>query len=118
MCIHRTPRFPKKRSKGSRSSSRPIKMWVLFEGEEDAEKFVLKKEDFKDLNEFLSANLDDFKSVLRKHYPFLKSAENKKIALFNESFERLDPATNLSSLNVSKSSATKIIVRYPISAVN
>src|SRR6266498_207387 len=88
------PGSQKKRSQGSHPSSRPVKMWVLFEGEEDAEKFVLKEEDFRDLDEFLSADLDDFKSVLRKHYPFLENTGNKEIALFNESLERLNPATN------------------------
>src|SRR5688572_2713270 len=84
--------FPNKRPQGpARPSSHPIKVWVLFEGEEDAEKLVLKEEVFWD--EFYNANLDDFKSVLRKHYPFLKSAENKNIVLFNESLEYLDPAT-------------------------
>jgi hypothetical protein len=102
-------------NKRPRPSSRPIKMWVLFEGEEEAEKFVLNEDDFTDLEEFLSADLDDFKRILRKYYPFLKSAENKMIALFNENLERLDPRTNLSSLNVDKYSNTEIIVRYPLS---
>src|SRR5581483_3472651 len=116
------PGSPNKRLRpSSHSSSRPnsskfiIKMWVLVEGEEDAEKFVLKEDDFEDYDEFLRADLDDFKRVLRKRYPFLKDTENNKIALFNENLERYDPATNLNSLDVGESSVTKIIVRYPIS---
>ncbi|CAG8675778.1 12002_t:CDS:2 [Funneliformis caledonium] len=112
------PGSPSKRPQGSRPSSRSIKMWVLFEGDEDAEKFVFKEDDFANMDEFSKADLDDFKKVLREHYPFLNSIENKLIALFDESLERLDPRTNLSSLDVGKDSDTTIIVRYPISAVN
>ena len=90
-------------------------MWVLLEGDEDAEKFVLKEDDFANMTEFLKADLDDFKGVLRKHYPFLNSTENKMIALFNESLERLDPRTNLNSLDVGKDSNTTLIIRYPLS---
>ncbi|CAI2172526.1 10875_t:CDS:2 [Funneliformis geosporum] len=54
-------------------------------------------------------------SVLRKHHPFLKSAENEDITLFNES---LRPNTNLSSLDVGKDSDTTIIVRYPLSRLS
>jgi len=88
-------------------------MWVLFEGKEDAKKFVLKDDDFKD-EEFYNVDLDDFKNVLRKHYSILKSIENEDIALFNENLERLDPRTNLSSLDVGKDSDTTIIVCYPL----
>ena len=66
------------------------------------------------MNEFLKADLDDFKKVLRKHYPFLNSIKNKMIMLFDESFEHLDPRTNLSFLDVSKDSDTTIIVCYPL----
>src|SRR5688572_11229750 len=107
--------FPNKRPQGSCPSSRSIKMWVLFEGDEDAEKFVLKKDDFADMDKFLKADLDDFKRVLCRHYPFLDNIENKMISLFNKSLERLDPRTNLSSLDVGEDSNTTIIVRYPLS---
>src|SRR6266540_1408740 len=108
------PGSPNKRPQGSRPSSRSIKMWVLFEGDEDAEKFVFKEDDFANMDEFLKADLDDFKKVLRKHYPFLNSIKNKMIMLFDESFEHLDPRTNLSFLDVSKDSDTTIIVCYPL----
>ncbi|CAG8588009.1 17587_t:CDS:2, partial [Funneliformis caledonium] len=112
------PGSPSKRPQGSRPSSRSIKMWVLFEGDEDAEKFVFKEDDFANMDEFSKADLDDFKKVLREHYPFLNSIENKLIALFDESLERLDPRTNLSSLDVGKDSDTTIIVRYPLSRLS
>ncbi|CAG8725956.1 9861_t:CDS:2, partial [Funneliformis caledonium] len=112
------PGSPNKRPQGSCPSSCPIKMWVLFEGKENARKFVLKEDDFKNLEEFLSADLDDFKSALRKHHPFLISSENEDITLFNESLKCLDPRTNLNSLDVGKDSDTTIIVRYPLSRLS
>ena len=101
-----------KHPQGSHQSSRQVKVWFLFEGKEEPEKVELKEGDFKDWEEFLKADLDDFKKVLRKCYSFLENVENKRIILFNESLERLKPNTSLSSLDVD---TNIIIVRYPLS---
>ncbi|RIA86341.1 hypothetical protein C1645_740935 [Glomus cerebriforme] len=96
-----------------------IKLWVQFEGNPDIMQFVLKEDDFNDMDEFNDVNLDGFKSVLHEYYPLLKSVENYDIELFNESFQFLNPATKLSSLNVvGRNSNTKIIVRYPLSSLS